>query len=288
MATVELRPMSLGEVLDRTFTLYRENFVLFAGIMALPYLLVLLFRFGVLLLTHSATRLTATAGGAPHLPSAGMIGGAVLGGIGGLIVFLLVVGVAQAATVSAVSKLYLGHETSVAEAFSGAKGSILIVVAIMIMTGLATIVGCLFLIIPGIYIACRLAVSVPVAIVEKESPVASMERSMELTKGFVWQVLLLFLLTLAITWTVGALIQAPGMFFTFKAVLAKQQPSIGIMAYSYFAEFLSQVLVGPIGTISASLMYYNLRVRKEGFDIQHLMNSLGSVPRPLADLPGIQ
>jgi hypothetical protein len=111
---------------------------------------------------------------------------------------------------------------------------------------------------------------------------------MELTKGFVWQVLLLFLLTLAITWTVGALIQAPVMFFTFKAVLAKQQPSIGIMAYSYFAEFLSQVLVGPIGTISASLMYYNLRVRKEGFDIQHLMNSLGSVPRPLADLPGIQ
>jgi hypothetical protein len=35
-------------------------------------------------------------------------------------------------------------------------------------------------------------------------------------------------------------------------------------------------------------MYYNLRVRKEGFDIQHLMNTLGSTPRPLADLPGVQ
>jgi hypothetical protein len=287
MVTVDLRPMTLGEVLDRTFTLYRENFFLFAGIMALPYLLVLVFRFGALLLTRSATHLTATSD-APHLPSAGMIGGAILGGMGGLIVFLLVVGIAQAATVSAVSKLYLGHETSIGEAFSGAKGSILIVVAIMIMTGLATIVGCIFLIIPGVYIACRLAVSVPVAIVEKESPVASMERSMELTKGFAGQVFLLFLLTFVVSWIVGALIQAPIMFFTFKAVLAKQQPSVGIMAYSYFAEFISQVLVGPIGTISAGLMYYNLRVRKEGFDIQHLMNSLGSVPRPLADLPGIQ
>jgi hypothetical protein len=35
-------------------------------------------------------------------------------------------------------------------------------------------------------------------------------------------------------------------------------------------------------------MYYNLRVRKEGFDIQHLMSSLASAPRPLADPPGIR
>ena len=46
MDNVDLRPMSLGEVLDRTFTTYREHFLLFAGITALPYLLTLLFNFG--------------------------------------------------------------------------------------------------------------------------------------------------------------------------------------------------------------------------------------------------
>jgi phage-related holin len=252
--------------------------------MALPYILVLLFRFVLLLFTRASITTSA-----PQLPTSGMVGGFILGGIGAAIVFLLVVGVVQAATVSAVSELYLGRDTSVMEAFAQSKGSILIVVAIMLMSGIATFVGCLFLIIPGIYLACRLAVSVPVAIVEKESPVASMERSMELTKGFAMQVFLLLLLVFVVSWIVGMLIQAPVMIFAFKAALAKQQPSIGVMAYSYVAEFISQVLVGPIGTISAALMYYNLRVRKEGFDIQHLMNSLGSaVPRPLADPTGIR
>ena len=36
METVELRPLSLGELLDRTFTLYRRHFWLFVGIMAVP------------------------------------------------------------------------------------------------------------------------------------------------------------------------------------------------------------------------------------------------------------
>ena len=38
----------------------------------------------------------------------------------------------------------------------------------------------------------------------------------------------------------------------------------------------------PIGTIAFSLMYYNLRVRKEAFDIQHLVASLGTNPAPTA------
>jgi hypothetical protein len=37
-------------------------------------------------------------------------------------------------------------------------------------------------------------------------------------------------------------------------------------------------LVGPIGTIAFSLMYYNLRVRKEAFDVQHLMASMQAQP----------
>jgi uncharacterized membrane protein YjgN (DUF898 family) len=158
----------------------------------------------------------------------------------------------------------------------------------MILSGLATGIGFIFLIIPGIYLACRLAVSVPVSVVENDSPVASMERSMELTRDYAGQMFLLLLLVFVLTYVVAVLLQFPVMFFAISAAMAKHQVSLGVTAYSYIAEFLSQVLVGPIGTISAALMYYNLRVRKEGFDIQHLMNSLGSVPRPLADAPSPQ
>ena len=39
MAEWDLRPLSIGEILDRTFTLYRRNFLLFLGITAIPRLL---------------------------------------------------------------------------------------------------------------------------------------------------------------------------------------------------------------------------------------------------------
>jgi glycerophosphoryl diester phosphodiesterase family protein len=283
MANVDLRPMTLGEVLDRTFTLYREHFFLFAGITALPYLLMLIFRFGLLILQRGA--ITGTA---PNLQSPGLLGGFVAGAFGSFFLLYLMIGLAQSATIAAVSDLYLGRPTTVGESYAKARGRILVVFAVMIMTFLATVVGLIFLIIPGIYLACRLAVSVPVAIVENQSPVASMERSMELTKDNAGQMFLLLLLVVVIGWVVGAVLQAPVAYFAFTSALTKHPISFGVSAYSYVAEYIAQVIVGPIGTISACLMYYNLRVKKEGFDIQHLMNSLGSVPRPLADPVGNQ
>ena len=44
--SLDLRPLTLGELLDRSFSLYRHHFWLFVGIMALPSLLGL--TFGVL------------------------------------------------------------------------------------------------------------------------------------------------------------------------------------------------------------------------------------------------
>lgn len=41
MNNLDLRPLSVGEILDRTFTIYRNYFVVFIGISAIPQLLVL-------------------------------------------------------------------------------------------------------------------------------------------------------------------------------------------------------------------------------------------------------
>ncbi len=42
--TTALRPLSTGELLDRTFSLYRSHFALFLGIFALPYMAVVAFQ----------------------------------------------------------------------------------------------------------------------------------------------------------------------------------------------------------------------------------------------------
>ena len=273
MASIDLRPMTLGEVLDRTFALYRQNFLLFAGISALPHLLLLLFRFALLL--SGRAKVMTPAGGTS---SSTDIGSAVLAAIGGGLFSLLILGLVQAATVSAVSDLYLGRETSVRASYLRAKGQVLPVIGIIIMCYLATVVGLILLIIPGIILACRLTLSVPAAIVEQTSPIRSMERSMELTKGHAMQIFLLFVLVFFIAFAVAALFQFPVFFLAFNATKTKQAMSIGASAYTYLAEFVSQVVVGPVGTIAYALMYYNLRVRKEGFDIQHLLSTLGPAP----------
>jgi len=270
MAAVDLRPMTLGELLDRTFTLYRENFLLFAGIAALPQLLLLLFNFAVLLFTRTGLEQVRSAA------SAGLIGGAILGGLLAVALTLFAFAIAQAATIWAVSEFYLGRETSIRDAYANSKGQMWMVIAITIMVGLASGIGLLLLIVPGLILACRLAVSVPVAIVEKESPVASMERSMALTRGYFWQIFALLLLVGVLSYVVTLLLQIPVMVSTVTAAMAKHEVSLGMTIYSHLAEFVSSVLVGPIGTISVSLMYYNLRVQKEGFDIQHLFRSLGA------------
>jgi len=56
MSTLDLRPLSIGELLDRTFSLYRRNFLLFVGIAALPQLLVLALQLVQVILTPAELR----------------------------------------------------------------------------------------------------------------------------------------------------------------------------------------------------------------------------------------
>ena len=50
MPAPDLCPLSLGEILDRTFSLYRRNFLLFVGITAIPQLFVLVMQLTQLLM----------------------------------------------------------------------------------------------------------------------------------------------------------------------------------------------------------------------------------------------
>jgi hypothetical protein len=43
-------------------------------------------------------------------------------------------------------------------------------------------------------------------------------------------------------------------------------------------SFLGSVLAAPISTISFTLFYYDLRVRKEAFDLQMMMQAIGAGP----------
>lgn len=299
MADVDLRPMSLGEVLDRTFKLYKSHFWLFTGITALPFLLVLIAEVVI-----SAMGIGRAPSSSTPPVSAGAIGGMIGGGVVVVLLYLLMFGAAHAATVFAVSDVYLARPVSIRGSFArvGWKALRVLLVYFLIMLivgggffaiamagivlrspGIMVLALVLFLV-PVFILVCRTAVAVPTAMLEDAGAIRSIERSMLLTKGHVMQIFVIFLLAVTFTYVAILIFQFPVMVWTIAEMASRKPPGFGLQLLQHLGEFISQVLAGPIGTIAFSLMYYNLRVRKEAFDIQHLMTTL-SPASPVLDKP---
>jgi len=271
MPVADLRPMTLGEVLDRTFRLYKTHFWLFAGIMSFPFLALFVFNVGISWFTTTQTAaLRAGQIQSPGTLIAAGAGGALLV----MILTFVLTGIGEAATIFAVSDIYLGRPVSIRGSFSQVRGHVLQVLGTIFLSALAMGAGFILFIIPGIILMCRLAVAVPAAMLEDIWPGTALSRSMDLTKSFAMQMFLIFLLTFVLVAAVTSLFTIP--FVVMAAMRAPQGLPFGLVVLQDAASFLGQVIAAPVQTIAFSLMYYNLRVRKEGFDIEHLMGSLNT------------
>jgi hypothetical protein len=282
MANLDLRPLSLGEILDRTFSLYRRHFLLFLGITALPQLLVLALN----LVQSMRMEIPATRTPAPveQLQSSGLMAFSFVGFFVGLIVYLVAYLFAQGGTVFAVSELYLGRQTSIGASLSRMRGQLGSLFGVILLNGLAVMVATIFLIIPGIYLACRLITCIPAALLEDLGPRASLERSFRLTKDNAGRSFVIFLLYFIMLYAAILLFMFP---FLFMAGLSAKEPGMMRLwlSLSQVGNSIAAVLVSPFLTIATAVFYYDLRVRKEAFDLQVMMNPSGTIPSGTAGVP---
>ncbi len=277
MNNLDLRPLSVGEVLDRTFTLYRNYFVLFLGISAIPHILVLLVNLSQLaFLIPSGMPIPGTRQG-PIPSSIGSPGA--LGAYFGLAFLAIIVAfvtllLSQGATVMAVSELYLGRTITIKESFQRVLGELGTLVGVLMLNGLAILAGFILLIFPGIFVMCRLLVSVPAALLESLNARAAMERSWELTRDNAGRAFLIILLYFALSFAAAGLLTFP---FQMLIVLQKNSPEMVLiyLGLTQVGAFIGNVLVTPVMTIASSILYYDLRVRKEAFDLQLMLAPLG-------------
>jgi hypothetical protein len=289
MATLDLRPLSLGELLDRTFTLYRGHFLLFLGISAIPQVFVLVLQLAQTLVAPARNIFSFPNPNVPaQMPQFSVAGivSAVAFFFAVMIVSVIAYLLSQGATVIAVSDLYLGRTTTFGGAFRRVRGKLAIIFGVVVLTFLAVFAGCILLIIPGIYIALRLAVGVQAAVLEDVGPGDALSRSFALTKDNAGRVFLIFLLYAFLSYGLIALLGVPFIFGTF---LAKNNPDLVRMfaMLTQVGSFIASSLVMPFGTIAMSLFYYDMRVRKEGFDLQMMMNPLGETAPPANGLPSL-
>jgi hypothetical protein len=279
MAALELRPLSLGELLDRTFFLYRRHFLLFVGIAGIPYLFVLVPALLGLIL-YGIT-------GHTRPPSSGLGTGVVTGMAAILIILIIVIVVlfiiaalySAGAAVFAVSEIYAGRQPSIRGSFRMVRGKAGTIIGVMLLSGLILMGGFIALIIPGLYLLCRIPVAMPAAMIEDIGPGDSIGRSFHLTRDFAGRAALIYILAVSLTYGVGFLLQAP--FFVLAAVSAKgSQLMILWTALAQVGNLLGGILVAPVHTIGFALFYYDLRVRKEAFDLQMMMQAIGADPAP--------
>src|SRR5215469_18216689 len=252
--STELRPLTLGELLDRTFFLYRKNFILFAGIVALPHLALLAVQFAGVGLGSAKLLVGPTA----TIPWTLAVWAVSLG----------VTAASQGATVIAVSNVHLGRQTTITESFAGINGRIFYLALIMIGYWIGIGVGLALLIVPGIILALMWALTIPVAVIEDTGLRDSVNRSAELTKGHRGRVFVLGLLVIVLWYAIFMVWEIP--IIAVMGVMAREHRSVSIP----FGSFISQCLVGPLMTIGFSLLYYDERVRKEAFDLQLMMSNL--------------
>jgi hypothetical protein len=282
VTNLDLRPLSLGEILDRTFSLYRQNFLLFVGITALPQLLILALNLAEVLLV--AAPVGRTSGGPRSPVSSGVLAFGALGGIVVLIVYLIVYLFAQGGTVYAVSDLYLGRTTTIGASLQRMRGQVGSLFGVTLLNGLVVGIATILLIIPGIYMACRLITCVPAALLEDLGPRDSLERSFRLTEDSAGRSFVIYLLYICVLYAVMILLVLP---FNIAAVFSAKNPEMMRvwLLLTQFGTFLATVLVTPILTIATAVFYYDLRVRKEAFDLQLMMNQTGGIAPRTAGVP---
>jgi hypothetical protein len=271
MATV-LRPMNVGELLDRTFFLYRKNFLILVSIVAIPQLVLLFLRLPLLAMQTQVDRANPLS----YAMKALLLNLAVA------VVGLLMLMLSQAATMIAVADLHLGKRATIGNSFTGVKNCLPELILTSILVGLGFVVGFILLIIPAFIILVAWSLAIPIVVIEKESPLDAIPRSARLTKGSRWRIFLILLLIFVFRFIVVMFFQIPVFAYTALSVF-RHAPGIplGVSVYSLVAGFLSTSVVAPISTIALALIYFDARVRKEGFDLQFMMSSLKSAgPEP--------
>jgi hypothetical protein len=325
MAT-QLRPLRLGEILDRTAELYRNHFLLFAGIAALfsgvmllvqllnlavlhqvgypnlaPHLLwvtgvsTVLFALAVMLLAGLAIAANNRAVAWVYLDQPATIRGAMQSVLPRLRRYLWLMTITFFRAWSPLAVLYIAFFalafSILPPGFLTNPGAAQTAAPIDPTTALNTLVGFVILaplflaaLVYGIWMSLRYALAMPACVVEDLTAGAALKRSIQLSKGGRGRIFVLALLIYCIRMVIALILSLPYVVFVFKHI--GQNPPLGWLAVQQLAGFVTNALIGPIYATGLTLFYYDQRVRKEGFDIEWMMQAAGlSVP---AQTPALQ
>ena len=244
MTSAETKPRDLGDIVSETFKIYRRNFLALIVIVVIPE--VVLYTLGYVLMTPVIDMATMEI---TSLPQFFVM----------MLILLLVYALMGGALIHAVSQQSLGRTIGVGRAYRFAWRRLGAMIGAQFLAFLAlfvmsiTIIGIPF----AIYFGVRWAFIVQAALLEGVDARAAFSSSTDLVKGNWWRVFGILLV-------VGIIVGAIGFILNF---------TVGLIPY--VGSVIAGILPTPIAIVAATLLYYDLRVRKQGYNLETMAGELG-------------
>jgi len=243
MTDIALRPRSSTELVDAAFQVYRRDpmqFMLPTAAVYIPWLVV---------------RLVFDLGVSGQLPSSGQL-------IAMLALGSLVYTIVSGAVTVVASDVYLGRAPDTARAFRAVLARAVPLLVASIVTFVLVGVASVFFLFPALYPLARFFAVRQAVMLEGASAPAALSRSSVLSVGVKRHVLNTVLLVLLLALAVSAGVAMVLSLIPSRVVINLIGTALNIVIYPFFG-------------ITETLLYYDVRIRKEGFDVEFLANAAG-------------
>jgi hypothetical protein len=235
----EIRAMSFAEVLDTGFRLIRDHFALLVGIGLVLY--------APLAVLQELLTDVQTSGDANTVT--------LVAAFSIIVASLALSPIAQGAMTLAIGDVYRGHSMALGDAYRGGLRRALPLVGTYLLLSLGVALGILLLVVPGIYLMVAWMLATQIVMLEGIAGPSALSRSRDLLKGHMLRALGIFIVAAIIVSILQGVLQ----------ILLSGVPVV---------RGVANALVQSVGlafyTAVGVVLYFDLRCRKENFDLEHL------------------
>ncbi|HWL90518.1 MAG TPA: glycerophosphoryl diester phosphodiesterase membrane domain-containing protein [Actinomycetota bacterium] len=277
-----LQPMGVGEILDAAIRLYRARW---KSLMAIVAIALVPITFLQAFLTRS---LGSPIPSEPTTVGTGVDSTLITSGVLTLIQLLVIQPFLTAAIAKASADVYLGHPVVVGPTFRYAVSRIhsilwitILLVLVVLLPGIVVVlfaalgateiavVSGLLMIVLLVIVFVRFVFGSTVLVVEGKKGSKALRRSWELAKGSFWKILGTLVLAGIMSSVVEGVLSIPGAI-AFAAIGPGGWPFLAI------GGSLAAILTTPFTTLITVLLYFDLRIRKEAFDLEVMAQEMSS------------
>jgi hypothetical protein len=272
-----MRPLNLGETLDASIKVVRRSWRTLAAVMIVIALPIQLFDLLIISSTTDTYQVGSSAfdtGAVSHTTYSdrgAYVSGQLVIQVLSLIGYLL----GTVACYRAIVDTYLGRPTSARESlrFAAERLGATLWLSILVVAGV--IAGTVAFVVPGIWLMIAWSVAFPAMLVEGKRGAKALGRSFELVRGRWWATLGRLLVAYIL---VSVITAAASFALLLPALVVVDDTSFGALVLEHVANLLVSLVTTPFIAAVTTLVYFDLRVRKEGFDLAVLAERMGGAP----------